>query len=259
MTTTGLNRWDRDCMDCKPKILTLWSFTQPVGWPLNKMYLGVPGWFNWLSTGLLVFALVMIWGSWVRVPHWALCSAGCLLEDSLSLSASPLLTHVCTLSLSQINISFYKKGNKMYRGVEDTKHLNDPSKWDLFSFFNELPRHNYSCCTFSPAQNHWMLTCSGFILIRITYHTCLLNRHRATLGNCLACLLDIVSFSVRWSVWFRWPRTHHNYQSPLTASFRLSFTEREFASTCAQKCHQSCLRPFPCIFISCRLAPVKYF
>lgn len=100
----------------------------------------------------------------------------------------------------------------------------------------------------SAHHSHWMPTCSCFILIRITYYTCLLNKHRATAGICLACLLDIVSFSLRWSIWFRWSRIYHRYQSPFTASIGFSLTECEFASVCAQKCQQRWLRPFPCIY-----------
>ena len=74
----------------------------------NALELGAPGWFSWLSVQVLMWAQVVISGSWDRAPHRVHCSVGCLREDSLPHPSVPPPTHTHTLSLclSEINKIF---------------------------------------------------------------------------------------------------------------------------------------------------------
>lgn len=74
-------------------------------WPTPfKITWGAREWLNQLSVRLLITAQVVISGSWNQTPRRAPCSAGNMLQDSLSpslsLSASPLLTLSLSLSPS---------------------------------------------------------------------------------------------------------------------------------------------------------------
>ena len=69
---------------------------------VSECFLGAPGWLSWLNIQLLVSAQVVISRSWDRALQWAPCSEECT-WDSLYPPLTPVLAHILSLAVSQIN------------------------------------------------------------------------------------------------------------------------------------------------------------